>query len=293
MRILKALIRRVYWVVQHILLRFGVSVLFLDPVDFRNFRISRITPKEEIWEFLEKFRPIDNGFSLIRVGGGGDGGYLVPDDLDKIQVCFSAGCDLNWSFEKNLGDTYNIHSHIIDSADKKPLDLGPLQTFTSSWLGISSIGSVVSFQDWISESGVTNDDNLLLQMDIEGFEWECINGIDQNLLNQFAIVVIEFHGIQNCLNYKLFSELHSPVISKLLDCFDLVHFHPNNCCGSANFKGDIKFPNVFEVTFHRKDRAKGYFGYRKIPNNLDRKNVISKEDLLVSFNQKQNGVEES
>ena len=83
------------------------------------------------------------------------------------------------------------------------------------------------------------------------------------------------------------------MFKKINETHLLVHFHPNNCCGSANFKGDIKFPNVFEVTFHRKDRAKGYFGYRKIPNNLDRKNVISKEDLLVSFNQKQNKAEES
>ena len=62
MRILKVLIRRMYWVAQRFLLPFGVS------------------------EFLQKFRPIDNGYSLMRVGGDVTGGYLVPADLDKINV---------------------------------------------------------------------------------------------------------------------------------------------------------------------------------------------------------------
>ena len=95
--------------------------------------------------------------------------------------------------------------------------------------------------------------------------------------------MVEFHGIQSILNYKMFSEVYFPVISKLVENFDVVHFHPNNCCGSYEFKGAFSFPNVFEVTFHRKDRAVNNFGFRKLPHNLDAQNVLLNNDVGIFF----------
>jgi len=39
-----------------------------------------LTPKQNVIDLLTRLRPQDNGYSLIRVGGPGDGGYLIPDD---------------------------------------------------------------------------------------------------------------------------------------------------------------------------------------------------------------------
>ena len=283
MLIIKALLRRLYWVIQKFFGVFGISILFLDPINFRILRISKLTPETSLFNFLVKFRPIDNGIKLIRVGDKGDGGYLIPDDIRQIKFCFSAGCDKHWSFEKDLEKLYGIKSFIIDSEDKKPVDLGVNQFFTPSWLGIDSNAKTLKFEDWIEKSGVVNDSNLLLQMDIEGFEWECINGISLETLSKFTVIIVEFHSIRNILNYRMFLEVYSPVINKLTKNFDVVHFHPNNCCGSHNFKGAFSFPNVFEVTFHRKDRAIGNFGFRNLPHNLDVKNVLINKDVTISF----------
>ena len=45
----------------------------------------------DVLELIAKLRPQDCGKDLIRIGGGRDGGYLLPDDLKGIQYCFSPG----------------------------------------------------------------------------------------------------------------------------------------------------------------------------------------------------------
>ncbi len=40
--------------------------------------------KKNLLNFIKKFRPYDLGYNLIRVGSKHDGGYLVPNILDKI-----------------------------------------------------------------------------------------------------------------------------------------------------------------------------------------------------------------
>jgi hypothetical protein len=39
---------------------------------------------------------------LIRLGADGDGGYLVPDDLEDVAACFSPGVDDRASFESAM-----------------------------------------------------------------------------------------------------------------------------------------------------------------------------------------------
>ena len=283
MYLIKAIVRRIYWVLQELLEYFEVSLIFLDQINFRGFRISKFTPESKILEFLYRFKPVNNGYELIRVGGMCDGGYLIPNDIGEIINCFSAGCDMQWTFERDLEKLIGARSYIIDSEEKRPPDLGINQKYTAGWLGTSTNDNYIRFEDWLAKSGIEGDHNLLLQMDIEGFEWECLSGVSVETLNKFRIIVVEFHGVKNICNYKLFLEIYSPVIDKIMQYFDVVHFHPNNCCGSYNFSESFAFPNVFEVTFHRKDRAIKYLGFRDLPNSLDVKNVSMNEDLSIIF----------
>ena len=41
--------------------------------------------KRSIVEIIELLRPISTEHQLIRIGGSGDGGYLIPDDLIIIR----------------------------------------------------------------------------------------------------------------------------------------------------------------------------------------------------------------
>ena len=40
-------------------------------------------------DFYKKLWPVDVGVPLIRLGGTGDGAYLVPDCMSGIELCLS------------------------------------------------------------------------------------------------------------------------------------------------------------------------------------------------------------
>lgn len=89
--------------------------------------------------FFELLIPQSNPFKLIRIGGNRDGGYLIPDDLEGIDACFSPGVSNYKFFEDQMANEYGIKSHMCDfSCDEEnfvtPLVEG-LQTFKKNgWI---------------------------------------------------------------------------------------------------------------------------------------------------------------
>ena len=162
--------------------------------------LSRRTNSTEISAILSQLRPLDVGMPLIRVGNSGDGGYLLPNTLESIQKCFSAGSDLKWHFEKNLDNRFSIPSTILDSEDKRPQDLGTNQDYVPKWLARGNSVDTISMADWIQLSQNNPTDDLLLQMDIEGAEYDVLSTMAIGDLRRFRILVIEFHGLQAIRN---------------------------------------------------------------------------------------------
>ena len=278
----KAILRRIYWRAQRLAFRFKLSLLSLSPINLRGLRLSTFTPIADLIDILSKLRPVENGFELIRIGKNADGGYLIPNDLEGVKTCFSAGCNKDWDFEKDLEERFEIFSHIIDSEDKKPHDLTSGHTYTPKWLGPAKTKKTITFEQWVELCESKEKKEYVMQMDIEGYEWLTLLKIEEKLLLRFRILVIEFHGTRDLINKVHFNKVFKPTIAHLLKYFDPVHIHANNCCGTANF-GELQFPVVFEVTFHRKDRAINYEGYRKLPHVLDRANVPSNPEIAINW----------
>ncbi len=278
----KTILRRIYWCTQKFVSQLNLSLLSLSPITFKGLRLSTLTPVHELIDLLSKLRPIENGFELIRIGKDSDGGYLIPNDLEGIKVCFSAGCNKDWDFEKDLEERFEIFSHIIDSEDKKPQDFRSGHTYTPKWLGPAKTKKVITFKQWVELCESKNENDFVLQMDIEGYEWLTLLGIEKELLQRFRILVIEFHGTESLTNRVQFNKVFKPTIERLLHYFDPVHIHANNCCGTVEF-GELKFPIVFEVTFHRKDRGLSYEGYRDLPHALDRTNVAANPEIAIKW----------
>jgi len=250
----------------------------------RNTTTTGLTPKSEVLNLLGRIRPQDNGHKLVRVGGTGDGGYLIPDDVSDISECFSPGSNKLSNFESEIAHRWQIKSFICDSGDEKPSNLSDFQDFTEAWVGPATDGKkYISLEDWVEGKSQSRGD-LMLQIDIEGAEFLTLMAASTHLLKRFRIVVIELHFLEALKNKWAFDQIYLPFFDKILSEFDVVHLHPNNCCGTW-FYGDFEFPRIVELTMHRRDRSNNLRPLESSRNELDYPCVESNRDLSLTFSE--------
>jgi hypothetical protein len=223
---------------------------------------------------LQQLRPLDCGVELIRVGPERDGGYLVPDDLTGIHHLFSPGVSNESGFEAALADR-GVQVFLADYSVDGPALRHPRFVFDKRFVGCFTDERYITLDDWhAAKLGADSDSELLLQMDIEGAEYETLLAASPRLLGRFRIMVIEFHWLPQLWNEPFFA-LASRVFAKLLATHAVVHIHPNNCCGSVKSSG-LEIPRIAEFTLLRRDRLRST-AYRTIfPHPLDRPNVAKK-----------------
>ena len=232
---------------------------------------------QEITNTLKLLIPNPSPYKLIRVGGIRDGAYLIPDDLDGIDACFSPGVSNFKNFEDELTKEHGIKCHMCDfSSDlekfRTPLIEG-MQTFKKKWLDIDGGEDSISLKEWVEELSPDASKDLILQIDIEGAEYRNLLAADSITLNRFRIIVIELHGLGKFKNPELFSEEIGPLLAKLNETHASIHAHPNNCCGdSIETETGLNIPNVIEVTYLRRDRFTGdksQYIQSQLPHPLD------------------------
>lgn len=235
------------------------------------------TRNAELTELLRSLHPVAPGKDLIRLGPQGDGGYLLPDDLDGIQYCFSPGVSTESGFEVALAER-GLRVFLADFSVDGPAEPHPNFIFDKKFLGALSNETFMTLDEWKSGRLPDHEGDLILQMDIEGAEFETLLSASDRLLAQFRIMIIEFHYLQELFN-KPFFVLASRVFQKLLQTHSAVHIHPNNCCGSIKGSG-LEIPRVAEFTFHRKDRLENTSYRRDFPHPLDSDNTRKRTLVL-------------
>ena len=138
-----------------------------------------------IKDFFEQLRPIDNGHELFRLGGDGDGAYLVPDDIKGISKLISPGCDNNIKFETEIYKKFDVSSVVLDTLDKKPFDCPEFIKFVPKWVGSIDGARHVTLESILEDLSIELDSELMLQMDIEGMEYQVILSTTQKILKKF------------------------------------------------------------------------------------------------------------
>src|SRR5580658_8331283 len=87
----------------------------------KHLIISGATEPTALEYFFSSVRPISTNHELIRIGGNADGGYLIPNDLAGINVCFSPGVSVVADFEADLASR-GINCFLADySVDAPPV----------------------------------------------------------------------------------------------------------------------------------------------------------------------------
>jgi hypothetical protein len=190
---------------------------------------------------------------LIRLGAANDGGYLVPEDLSEVNYCFSPGVAATADFEMDCARIYGIPVYMCDhTVDASPLE-HPLFHFEKKGIGYgaSAGGFLEPMSQWVYKSGVESNSQLLLQMDIEGAEYDFFLYEKPAFLNKFRYVIMEVHYLHQMLGPGYFETRLLPFIKKVKESFDIIHIHPNNHTVFAEFAG-ISLTSCLELTLSNK-----------------------------------------
>lgn len=225
----------------------------------------------QLEDLISRLRPQTDGTALIRLGPLGDGGYLVPDDLDGDLVGFSPGVGTVSGFEAALA-ARGIPVFLADYSVAAPPITNELFQFEPRYLRAVTSEVSLTFDEWKRRAVGDFAGDTIVQMDIEGDEYEVLLNISDQLLSQVRIFVIEFHGLNRLLSSPFFA-LASRAFERLLQSHAVVHIHPNNCCGLVRSSG-FQIPRIAEFTFHRRDRLGPKVSLRNdFPHELDADNT--------------------
>lgn len=245
-----------------------------------------IDPKSAL-ETFGIMTPKRSPYPLIRIGGSGDGAYLIPNDLSQVGHCLSPGVNNFKHFEDELTTKFDIKCDMYDASSDVNKLTTPLiegkQTFNKLWLDIDNKPDSISIKQWLASKSSESGD-CMLQMDIEGAEYRNLLGTDSKDLARFRIIVIELHKLASGFARPMvFNKVISPFFKKLDENFICVHAHPNNVLGMYTPKKlQRAIPRILELTFLRKDRITNKYNESSsvsLPHPLDITNVMGKPPL--------------
>ena len=240
-----------------------------------NIWLSKTSAPQDLNAFFDLIKPIKTNFPLIRIGGDNDGGYLIPDDLVGVEICFSPGVSVLADFENDL-TKMGVKCFLADYSVEKPPIENEKFYFTKKYLGSKNNDIFMTLESWVNLNAA-NKNELILQMDIEGSEYPVLMETPLNILSKFRIIVIEFHDLDNLFNTSGLNQIKY-TFEKLLEVFEIVHIHPNNCAPPFVVNG-FNIPPVMEFTFLNRNRIESSERNYDFPNKLDGANVIANADF--------------
>jgi hypothetical protein len=231
-----------------------VAAILSDAFSVVGFNLSKGAEDGLAKRALELIRPTVD-LPMIRLGGSEDGSYEVPDDLLGITHCFSPGVGPSSAFELDLAKR-GIQVFMADASVDGPAARHPNFRFRKDHVASYSDtdNRLVSIDDWVGASLIEPENgDLLLQMDIEGAEYEVIHSMSEALLKRFRILAIEFHHL-NQLRHGIMCGYMKSAVEKLLKHFKVCHSESNLAAGTFKV-GSSRFARLCEVSFIRKDRC--------------------------------------
>lgn len=236
----------------------------------KPFFAAKKTDPVELRRLLGALAPVQTGCPLIRLGPANDGGYLVPDDLNGITTCFSPGVSTLSGFELDCA-ARGMDIFMADASVEAPPDQHSRFKFLKKYLGAFTQGEFITMENWVNQMNPDFTGDWLLQIDIEGAEYEVLLNMPEQYLRQSRIIVIEFHKLDYLFDLEFYN-IASRVFQKLLNEHTCVHIHPNNSATAVSSDG-IEIPKTLEFSFYRNDRVGKCAPATRFPHPLDSESV--------------------
>jgi hypothetical protein len=223
---------------------------------------------------MRRLHPLACGRDFLRLGGAGDGGYLVPDDLGGVATCLSGGIGHDSRFERDCADR-GMQVFLADGSVTAPSVSHPRFRFTRLYIGAVAGEDATTLDAWTAAHPETCGGDILLKLDVEGAEYETILAASDALLARCRVIVIECHRLDHLWSGPFYS-IVARAFDKLLVNHACVHIHPNNADGMLRHRG-LDVPPTMEFTFLRRDRLPAEPAWRSdFPHALDQPNTASR-----------------
>lgn len=235
-----------------------------------------------VWEALRLLTPQDAvGVGKRRVGGVGDGGYVLLDRLAPGQVVMSFGIGPSVTFDLELAE----EGHPILMFDHTIAALpGEHPGFTWFREGVAAVSApgekLLSLEEHMRKLPADAVDPIL-KMDVEGAEWDSLPATPRAALSRFAQITLEFHGF-----FDLAEPAFNARVQKALRALDAdfvpVHVHGNNF-GKLGEAGGFAVVETLEVTYARRDLFETVPSATVYPTLLDTPNFDERPDFKLWF----------
>jgi hypothetical protein len=229
-----------------------------------------------ILRLLEPRRVV--GYEKTRVGSPGDGGYVQIDDLKGVTRAFSFGVADNDSWDLAMaqaGVPVEQFDHSIDHAPSTH----PLLKFHRKMIAAKAAPGAATLGEIVAACSKSNEPDLILKIDIEGYEWEVFDGAAEADLDRFTQILCEFHDLAR-LDHPEFRVRAHRALSKLTALFAPVHVHANNHRRICNV-GNIPVPDVLEISFASRRRYTFADSNEVFPTPLDAPNCPHIADIRL------------
>lgn len=105
-----------------------------------------------------------------------------------------------------------------------------------------------TLENFVEINGHTNNQNMILKMDVEGAEWGFLETVSTDLLNKFDQIVFEFHDLIKPKNSVQVEKIIA-AFKKLNLTHTPIHVHGNNYGPYINIERLGIFPDVPEITY--------------------------------------------
>jgi hypothetical protein len=217
----------------------------------------------------------------IRIGGPGDGGYVLLDRLDSHQIVMSFGVGPTVTFDAELaarGHVILLFDHTVDGL---PQDHPNMRWFRQGVCGTSDRAADLATLAEHMALLPPDATDPILKIDVEGAEWTALGEADPADLRRFAQITMELHDLLR-LNEPAFRARALRMLARLDQDFAVVHVHANNWSETGEI-GGLRMADALELTWARRDLFPTIPSRTVYPTALDTPNCDFRPDIPLDF----------